>query len=180
MSKKNISKELIITTAFNIWGNTCFRDTSLSLITNKMNITKPALYRYFRNKEQLLQSMKDFFTEKFICLEKIFLNESLDKKNEKIIYLYIKTFFEFFAKNHFYFLFFIVFFAKESLFNNKEVQEYYQKEKEIFTKIIKTSNTWLKSDEAEYSMRYIYSTGIFILFSKLQCNIKKKLYKTNK
>ena len=55
---KQLNKELIISTAFEEWGKSCYRNMSLTKIINKLKITKPALYRYFKNKKELLDIMR--------------------------------------------------------------------------------------------------------------------------
>jgi len=79
-----------------------------------MKITKPALYRYFKNKEDLLNCMKSSLIDKFDFISRKFIEESRGKNGQEIIYSYVKNFFEFFAENHYYFLFFYNFFCQGS------------------------------------------------------------------
>lgn len=61
-----MTKQDIIDTAFKVWGRTKYTTTSLSRISDELDVTKTALYRYIPNKESLLKEMfiasADFFT----------------------------------------------------------------------------------------------------------------------
>jgi len=62
-----LTKEDILKTAFEVWGAHLYQNTSLSLLARTLGITKPALYRHFRNKKLLLEAMADSVFEK-MCL----------------------------------------------------------------------------------------------------------------
>lgn len=51
-------KQQIIHEAFETWGRSVFYHTRLDDVAEALNLTKPALYRYFRSKEDLLQAME--------------------------------------------------------------------------------------------------------------------------
>ena len=50
-------KANIISAAFSEWSKTHFTSMSLAKVAKKLSLTKPALYRYFKNKAELLQTM---------------------------------------------------------------------------------------------------------------------------
>ena len=52
-----LSHQRIIDAAFRAWGRKLFHDTSLSLVARELEITKPALYRYFSNKDALIAAL---------------------------------------------------------------------------------------------------------------------------
>ncbi len=58
-----LSRERIVAAAFRAWGQTHFAGTSLNMVARELGVTKPAVYRYFRGKEELLDTLKtDFAT----------------------------------------------------------------------------------------------------------------------
>ena len=58
--KRNLKKIAIMETALRVWSMNNFRNTSLSSLSSELNMTKQGLYRYFRNKEDLLTSINDY------------------------------------------------------------------------------------------------------------------------
>ncbi len=65
MTKREIKTQLIVDTAFKVWGENSFYNTSLSSLAEALGMSKPAIYRYFKNKDALLQAMKDDFIIKY-------------------------------------------------------------------------------------------------------------------
>jgi AcrR family transcriptional regulator len=60
-----MTKEDIVSTAFRVWGEELFQKMSLSDVAAALGCTKPALYRYFRNKDELLEAMYASFYDQF-------------------------------------------------------------------------------------------------------------------
>jgi AcrR family transcriptional regulator len=57
-------KQDIIRAAFRIWGRELYQTTSLTQVARELGVTKPALYRHFKNKQTLLDAMyEDFFDD---------------------------------------------------------------------------------------------------------------------
>jgi AcrR family transcriptional regulator len=52
-----MTKEDIIQAAFKVWGRELYCNTSLSQVSRELGVSKPALYRHFRNKQALLDAM---------------------------------------------------------------------------------------------------------------------------
>ncbi len=57
MEKKRDTKRKIIQAALEIFPELGFENTSMRLIAEKCGITKPAVYYYFKNKEELFQGL---------------------------------------------------------------------------------------------------------------------------
>lgn len=53
----------IIAAAFKTWGDDMYMHTSLSSLAAALGITKPALYRYFRDKDQIMEAMLACYIE---------------------------------------------------------------------------------------------------------------------
>lgn len=177
---KHINKELIISSAFEEWGKTCFKNMSLTRITNKLKITKPALYRYFKNKKEILSTMREILFNKLIDISNLFLNESKIMQKKEIILYFIKRYFEFFGHNLYYFLFYIFYLIKENYFDNKIIIKINKELSDVISIYLKNNESWITPLESENLMRYIFSTGIFFtvftIHDDIECNkIPKEL-----
>jgi len=58
--KRRLKKIAIMEAALDAWSVDDYRTTSLSCLAESLNMTKQALYRYFKNKEDLLDSMSEY------------------------------------------------------------------------------------------------------------------------
>ncbi|MDR2783566.1 MAG: TetR/AcrR family transcriptional regulator, partial [Treponema sp.] len=67
-----MTREDIITTAFDVWGRQFYQSTSLTAIAQALNVSKPALYRHFRNKDDLLNAMYRYFFDVYAAFIKPF------------------------------------------------------------------------------------------------------------
>lgn len=57
-----MKQEDILATAFRVWGCEGYKKMSLTEVAAALGVTKPALYRHFKDKDQLLSAMhRDFF-----------------------------------------------------------------------------------------------------------------------
>ena len=135
-NKREIKKEEIIKVAFSEWGKSGFRDMSLSLIASKMKITKAGLYRYFKKKEEIINSLIDYFLHDYMkaCddfIEKNKNNESL----EDFIYKYIDVNFTFFAKNPEYLFFYSSSMMMVQILKNSSYIKQKITEMEIFARL---------------------------------------------
>lgn len=84
-STKKTTKELIIEAAFSFFDeDPKTKDFSLSELAAKVGITKPAIYRHFKNKDDIFVEMYRYFTDKFAyCLKTI--QEASDSATGKIL-----------------------------------------------------------------------------------------------
>ena len=61
-----MTRDDILEAAFTAWGQDAYRTMSLSDVAARLGVTKPALYRHFKSKDELMNAMmKDFF-DRFI------------------------------------------------------------------------------------------------------------------
>ncbi len=107
MNKHEIKKQLIIDTAFRVWGDNFFYNTSLSTLSDALGMTKPALYRYFKNKDAILAAMKSDFIAKY----RILLKKSpgrMSRSLDDLLLDYTENPVRFFAENYYYYRFFVL------------------------------------------------------------------------
>jgi AcrR family transcriptional regulator len=60
-----MTQQNIIETAFKVWGRELYRTTSLSDIACELKVSKPALYRHFKNKQELLDAMYKYYFDQY-------------------------------------------------------------------------------------------------------------------
>ena len=168
MIKEKLCEAKIIKTAFDEWGKTAFRNATLKSISDKLNLTKPALYRYFKNKNEIFEKMFDCFMSDYQNVTNSFINECGNTDDlDFIIKSYINNYFKFFSNNHHYFFFFIFHAVKNDCFIKKSVIDIDEIENKIFTRGIKnTAKIWIKVKDVGLLKRFIFSTGIFLLLFK--------------
>jgi AcrR family transcriptional regulator len=61
-------REQIVRGAFETWGRSVFYHTRLDDVASSLHITKPALYRYFRGKKDLVDAMERLFVAEHAAL----------------------------------------------------------------------------------------------------------------
>ncbi|OHD82229.1 MAG: hypothetical protein A3J97_16350 [Spirochaetes bacterium RIFOXYC1_FULL_54_7] len=57
--------EDILAAAFRVWGREAYRKMSLTEVAAELGVTKPALYRHFKDKDQLLAAMHTEFFDRY-------------------------------------------------------------------------------------------------------------------
>jgi AcrR family transcriptional regulator len=65
-----MTKTDVIKAAFRVWGRELYRKTSLSQVARELDVTKPALYRHFKNKQGLLNEMYVYFFDEYAAAVK--------------------------------------------------------------------------------------------------------------
>ncbi|MDR2404376.1 MAG: TetR/AcrR family transcriptional regulator [Spirochaetaceae bacterium] len=61
-----MTKSDIIAAAFCAWGRELYQTTSLTMLARTLGVTKPALYRHFKNKQALLKGMYESFLDDYV------------------------------------------------------------------------------------------------------------------
>ena len=111
-------KEEIISTAFSVWGKTRFMKTPLSSIARAMDLSKTALYRYFPNKQSLMERMEYDFAEAYNA----HLQGEIDHQSfvsfEELVKRISSSFIEFFLLNPQYFFFFVLHIMSKPMIKN--------------------------------------------------------------
>ena len=54
----------VVQAAFRVWGREAYRKMSLTDVAAELGVTKPALYRHFRDKDELLEAMRASFFDR--------------------------------------------------------------------------------------------------------------------
>ncbi|MBN1523242.1 MAG: TetR/AcrR family transcriptional regulator [Spirochaetales bacterium] len=102
-------RENIINTAFQVWAESHFSKMSLSPVAEALSLSKAALYRYFKNKDELLQTMIQQFSQSmYLAVEEFQKTAHADTLADAVGQYYTFLFNYFF--NHPYYYSFVIFF----------------------------------------------------------------------
>ena len=72
---KGLTKEEIILKAIKVWNETSFQNISLSPVAKALGISKPALYKHFHDKDELLTDIYDYFVSEQAKFWRDFFNK---------------------------------------------------------------------------------------------------------
>jgi len=98
----------IIDAAFKAWSRDLYLDTSLSQVARELGVSKPALYRHFRNKQALLDAMAVHFFDDFADFIRADYEKALREDSGKGIFTLIRAIASYFAQNVQAFIFSLV------------------------------------------------------------------------
>jgi len=95
-----MTKIEIIEAAFKVWGCNFYMKTSLSQLAGVLGVSKPALYRHFKNKQALNAAMTEHFLNDFAgAIRSDFEQAMLAKDADEGVYTIIKSIAGYFARN---------------------------------------------------------------------------------
>jgi AcrR family transcriptional regulator len=90
----------IIETAFRVWGRTLYLDTSLSDLVRELGVSKPAIYRHFKNKQALKDAMLQHFYDRYADFIRADFQRSLAvEENIERMCVMIRSQVDFYARN---------------------------------------------------------------------------------
>ncbi len=95
-----MTRDDILEAAFKAWGQDAYRTMSLSDVAARLGVTKPALYRHFKSKDELLNAMtKDFF-DRFIVRLHTLMAEAYTPGPDTVTLLdLVEGFADYYARN---------------------------------------------------------------------------------
>ena len=92
----SLTKEEIILKTVNIWNENNFQDISLSPVAKALGISKPALYKHFRDKEELIVEIYEYFTAELENIWRLFFNKQKGFSGNilRLLIRYLATYFQ--------------------------------------------------------------------------------------
>jgi AcrR family transcriptional regulator len=107
-----LNRDRIVDAAYRAWGANLFSATSLNLVARELGVTKTALYRHFRGKEDLLNAMEADFVSQMVASVVTPLTEEIrsagaDDRLEVTIAGYFRSILAFFEDRPYRFVFFM-------------------------------------------------------------------------
>ena len=95
-----MTNEDIIKAAFKVWGRELYRTTSLAEIAQELGVSKPALYRHFKDKDALLDAMYTSYYDDCASFIKPGCEKAAKAESCKEAYiLLMRTITEYYLKN---------------------------------------------------------------------------------
>ena len=95
-----MTKEDIIGAAFKVWGRDLYRTTSLTEIARELRVSKPALYRHFKDKDALLETMDTAFFNDCAGFTKTGYKKAINAGNSReALMIWIRTLAEYYVRN---------------------------------------------------------------------------------
>ncbi len=113
MKSPQLTKAAILQAAFLEWGQTNFTTTGLAAVAKRLGVTKTALYRHFKNKDHLLEEMKQQVLTEYLNVAEDFVKEIPHPSLKAALERFYSFFFTYFLRRPEYFMFFILFIAKQ-------------------------------------------------------------------
>ena len=114
-----MTKAQIIDAAFRAWGRSFYQKMSLSLVAKELDVSKPALYRHFSNKKELIKAMTESFFDDFAGSFRQDYQRALSLKDpDEGIFGIIQAVANFHARNVYAFIFCLI-----NLPNNQDNSE---------------------------------------------------------
>lgn len=84
-----MNKQDILQAAFEVWGRDMYSTTSLGDISQALGVSKPALYRHYRDKASLVDAMFDDFYDRYAAVFKDAAQGAATIKDRQEQFLYI-------------------------------------------------------------------------------------------
>ena len=104
-----MTRDDIIKAAFKVWGRDFYRTTSLTEIARELKVSKPALYRHFRDKDALLEAMNAAYFDNCAAFIKSGFEKVAKTSSCKEAYLiFIRTISEYYIRNEEDFIFSLI------------------------------------------------------------------------
>lgn len=156
-----LSRERIVAAAFRAWGRTHFSTTSLNLVAKELQVTKPAVYRYFRSKDELLQELRRDYAARLndeLVAPLVVREPEFDPKKgddpkvlERAARAYVEAVYKFFEKNPYHYAFYLRYLLGRPFESRPEFRETIAQHDELL----------LRHLASPMIMRYVGSTAAY-------------------
>ncbi|MDR1838579.1 MAG: TetR/AcrR family transcriptional regulator [Treponema sp.] len=104
-----MTKTEIVDAAFKVWGRNFYRKTSLSQLAVELKVSKPALYRHFKNKQALTEAMTERFLDDFAASIRADFERAQQMQDaDEGIFTIVRSISGFFARNVYALLFSLI------------------------------------------------------------------------
>ncbi|MFQ3620700.1 MAG: TetR/AcrR family transcriptional regulator [Spirochaetales bacterium] len=157
MDKKNT----ILDAAFEIWGKSNFTQMSLTPIAKHLGITKPALYKHFRSKEELLQGMERRFLAGYVALHQEFFRQGEQKDLNLVVRLFLEKVLGFYLNNPYYLSYFYVWLLHTRLIEKPELIAVFQEQRKIFKALLAPLGLAATDFELDSRLHFLYISTTF-------------------
>jgi AcrR family transcriptional regulator len=148
----------IIETALRVWGQETYKTTSLSHLAQALGVTKPALYRHFASKKDLMDGLYGYYCDHYVR----FMQEPYAKGMENSdrntgILLIVRAAAEYCARHKHIFIFSLF-----EVYGNKDREGDLLRQLAIRGMDIRKGRFFLDTDGYPYHSQLIHSTVLFL------------------
>jgi AcrR family transcriptional regulator len=99
----------IIRTAFKVWGQNLYKTTSLTSVARELGVSKPALYRHFKDKQALMDALySSFFDEYAAFIRESYKKAVAAKDKQQRFFIMMRAITEYYIRNREAFLFSLI------------------------------------------------------------------------
>lgn len=160
-SGKN-TKELILQAAFELMANPSFNEISLSDIARRVGVTKPAIFRHYKNKNALFSAMQERFFDDIAA----YLCEMAS--GGQVFQKYVSGITVFFAEHHEYLCFFIYSLVKDKDFEQITVSALEKRGVPFIMNVYqrdpnKNNQYYFLSPDGHIQMEYVLASIFFFI-----------------
>jgi AcrR family transcriptional regulator len=107
----------IIKAAFKVWGRELYQTTSLADLARELRVSKPALYRHFKDKQALMEAMYTSYFDDYAAFIKADYDRALNAENKTEGHFnFMRRIIEYYIRNKDAFLFSLI-----QVFGNREM-----------------------------------------------------------
>ena len=137
---ERLSRERIVDATFRAWGRSHFSSTSISLVARELNVTKPATYRYFAGKDDLMRALRLDYAERLhqeVVAPLVEREAEFDPASvEPAAWLYVNVVFSFFESNPYHYAFYVRYLLGRPFEERPEFREIIARHDELLTRHI--------------------------------------------
>lgn len=173
-------RQEIIEKAFEVWGLSAYTDTSLSSLAKALNISKAALYRYFKNKEEILREMEEYFLRQLSVFHETKRGDWQNLTPIKLGQDFPKSLILFFHANPFFYYFFVFYFLKGHPEKQEDIMDFMREKWSFFEESMKPA---LNKPEYSPDMLVVYLQSLIGFTLSVACsitNMGKNMYSQDK
>ena len=165
MKTRQIRRNRILEVAFEEWGKKNYSSTSLSLLTRRLRITKPALYRYFPSKLGLIQALEEDFNQAYTAMHAEFVQAAGDKDLEWFVGEFIARHQRFFSQRRYSYQFFLLHLMRKPEVISQAILPLGGRVQALLAERLRRSGADCRDEALPLAMRFLYSNAIFWLSS---------------
>jgi AcrR family transcriptional regulator len=94
-----MTRKEIVKAAFHAWARNLYQSTSLSDLSRELGVSKPALYRHFKNKQELWDAMYEYFFDNYTAFVKPAYDKAVTAQGLDCFLIIIRAIAEYYACN---------------------------------------------------------------------------------
>jgi AcrR family transcriptional regulator len=163
MQTREHRRTRILEAAFEEWGKRNFASTSLTHISRRLRITKPALYRYFSSKQGLIRALEDTFMEAYAAMHADFIAAVEDQGLERFVLEFVRCHYRFFSENKFYYHFYLLHMMRRSQSLRPKLHQFEEPLQRMLEQRLDETGAVHLAEEIHIRIRYLYYNAIFWL-----------------